>query len=298
MPDESMAPPNFFRIACGVLNGELRIPQKPRPKDTPPLGKWRGILARQRQEPPVSGLSALYYRGPDRAVLVRGEASTATRQALAATLALDGLTQNDVLDLADYLRTYLRYRVKSPVGKKPYADCVLPAVREQWSPPPSADDEAAAWERVAPRLQAFGDFLTRTVDWFGWESTSSFFALLGAPAKTLEDTCVCLLAASVLPQLRALAFPVHERILPCLACPRFFVATRPNAETCSARCRQRLYRGSQDEKGREHLRDKAREHKRTQRQRERETQAGTHSRRQMPTAAKPSRRGSTSRRSR
>jgi hypothetical protein len=33
-----------------------------------------------------------------------------------------------------------------------------------------------------------------------------------------------------------------ERLAPCLACPRFFVAKSAKAETCSAACRQRYFR--------------------------------------------------------
>jgi len=278
---EKDKPQGFFEAACGLLNGEVRIPRASRRENQSASREdgtidWGKLRPSQRKPPPLRALYAFRYSGPADAGMLsflgRPDPSTVSRRSLYRTLDLDAIGRKDVLDLAEFLRVQFRYYMRSPVRGRFYSECTLPAVREKWPPRPSRDEWKAAWERMTPRVKAFCDFLRNGIEWFGWQSTFRFFLWLEAPPRTPQEAYLFLWAAFLLP----LGFPrglIRERIVPCLACSRFFVATRPNAETCSDACRQRLYRASiGDEEGRRRLREQAKKHKRAQRQRERGAQ--------------------------
>jgi hypothetical protein len=90
---------------------------------------------------------------------------------------------------------------------------------------------------MLPRLDALADWVVDTVRRFGRDFTWRQLAGQETP-ETLEDAYLSLLTAWLLQNSKL----AKERLAPCLACSRFFVAVRQNAETCSDACRKRLSR--------------------------------------------------------
>jgi hypothetical protein len=73
--------------------------------------------------------------------------------------------------------------------------------------------------------------------------------------KNHEDAYACLLTAQC---FGFLGIPRDDVIRPCLACPRFFVATKRSRETCSDACRQRLSRYTRPDRTKALERDRLR----------------------------------------
>jgi len=263
--------PEIFQTACALLNGDLHVPPDQGPGEQKPLREVYLAFELSHHSPgrgqpnplpsPVDG----GRESQDRRILGQLMPVTATR--------------DDVLKLAEYYRERLREAV-SPVRGKPFRECAIAA--DEWPPyglwagrwPPNrphndwtrlvlADEVGAAAQTLTANFAAALNAIHRSL---GEKTVERMLHALLAPEMSVQGACLCLLAAHVLTAFPAL--PCHiagEPIRPCLSCTRFFVAAKPNRETCSERCRQRLYRGSQDERGRARLRQQAAEYKRRQR---------------------------------
>jgi len=227
---------HLWKVACDLLNGDAPIPTKRRaaPKREP--GLMTMALLRQQYD-------------------VVSAAQTDPARQVAKRLRLQDIGLDDVKRLRWLLDTYLRYQA-APSDRKP-----SDAARPPWPPNPSSDEWNATCHELLPRLRSFKGAIDAMERGFGTDHTRRFLSglLLAAP-QTLEDACLCLLTAFLLHR-----YP-RARIVPCLACNRFFVASRSNAKVCSFRCNQRLCRANQDP---EAVKKRNVQYKRDQRVRER-----------------------------
>ncbi len=181
-------------------------------------------------------------------------------------LAPEGLTREDAVKLAEYCRLRLRVETLLRVlqADSLSARFALDAFKAERWPRPAEREMEAGREWFVPRLTRFVAFIETSRLWFGDSWGGMLVAALSQPPRSFEDAYVCLLTAYFLSASNAVGrLPLRA----CLACDRFFVAGKPNRETCSDGCRQCLYRGSQDEAGRTRLREQATKYKRAQRAR-------------------------------
>ena len=199
-------------------------------------------------------------------------------------LALQSICREDVLRLADLLRAQFRYHqcagvcrrcpdmcAEGPPGQRTVskfmscADRVLPNARQDWAPKPTPDEWKAEWDRMMPHLDRFLNFIEVSSKWYGRDRTTAYAGSFFVQPRTYQDAYLCLLAGFILPHTDR---PYRGcRVVPCLACGRFYVADRRDTRTCSRTCRVRLHRAGQDAEDR---RQRAREYKRRQRAREAE----------------------------
>jgi len=183
------------------------------------------------------------------------------------------LKQSDLENLISFIRAYLRYEVKSPMTRKVYSKSVLPAIRKDWPNPRSQPEWKKIRKRIRWHLQYLFLVMLNLKKGFDADTALDFIDNIGKRARKkrlLRDVYNSLLAMFILQEALKCS---RERLVPCLACGRFIVTTRPNAETCSTTCRQRLYRERLDRVSRDRLRKQNRLYK--QRQRERAKASGS-----------------------
>jgi len=297
---EKVVPLKAFTVACDLLNGDLPIPKAARSGSSPTQAEEHldtaihaalmndlqtaAVVARgEKLAENASSLTALLelyvpvspWGRPSpwgrRGVPCISESDRA-RRALFKRLAPEGLTREDVEKLAECCRFRLRGQsllraIHKRSEDRPFAEFVFnPFETGRW-PRPAVGEPKALMKWFNSRSEAFLLFVETCRRWFGESWGNMLLTALTQRPRTFEDAHVCLLAAYLLSAWDS------EGRLPlraCLACHHFFVAGKPNRETCSDRCRQRLYRGTQDEAGRTRLRKQAKEYKRAQRREEAE----------------------------
>ena len=160
--------------------------------------------------------------------------------------------------LRAFVASTIRYTALGQAAHKGIGNRILPAVQQQHKTVDEVDT-SELWKELWESFESIAGPLLRQDRSVCTQVAHTF----GATPKTVEDYRFQLL----------LAFYFHwekrckERIVPCAACPRFFVARTATALTCSDACRQRYYRETQDAVGRLRLREQARNHKSAQRER-------------------------------
>lgn len=315
-------------VACDLLNGDLNIPRAARKKGTLTQVEDRldaEMRAQLLSDPntaavvergerlsenadSLAALSELHvaqaaWGSSGRRVWGWGRGrpriteSDRARRALLERLAPEGVTREDVMKLLDCLRLELRGQslwraLQKHRKERAFVRFLLlkPFETRRW-PRPSERVDGALRQWFDPRFENFLLFVETCRQWFAESWGHAFQAALTQPPKTFEDAYLCLLTAYAL-SVRDSANNLPLRA--CLACPRFLIAGRPTRETCGDTCRQRLYRGTQDEAGLKRLREQAKEYKRAQRKPQASKATAPH----QPTPAKSPRASRTSRRPR
>ena len=254
-----------FKVACDVLN-RGPIPRR-RAKEVEDSMRDRVLntpyerLPRQRAkevEEPTGGL--LWHMRGSTAVGVRHRFS----RRMETRLGLQDLQPRDVVELREHLAFSLWYFGESPVQGKLFFERALPAATSRWTLTQGVKIGKEMRKEFGPALQTFIGIFMEMAEEFGLEYAWRFIRSMGAAPKTertLEDAYLCLLAFWM---LQGGGYS-KQRLAPCLACTRFFVTTRPNRETCSDACRQKFYRGSQDDAGKALLKKQAAEYQRKHR---------------------------------
>jgi len=228
MPKRTSASTDLWRVVCDLLNGDTPIPTERRLPPAPKSGLLWAIEGFGMRRDIVSA-----------ARVAREEVSRHMEE----RLRLQIISADDVEWLRQFHRTRLRYYCRPPSQKlgpdgKPqaFSDLALSAALRLWPPKPSLAEWKAANEKVVSHFLPFMDAIDAIGDSFGWDHARRFvLGLLLSVPQTLEATYLCLLA-----EIAAYVWPEgrKERLAPCLACDRFFIASRSDARTCSEKCRQ------------------------------------------------------------
>ncbi len=265
MPSAPDSGPTVFDLACRILNREL---------EPPPIQEGASVP------------DTLLPRAPDflpNAASINREIAKGNRRIAIGNLSNSPAGYHYHLAAFERLRgtvaNELRLMAVGEAAEKGIHPRVLPAVCAQYETF-SSDDSAKRWrelwlEEMVPVVKELGLILTDQ------RMCAALARVPTALHKSVGGLRLSLVMAFVLQtQTRC-----KERLVPCAACPRFFVAKTATAMTCSAACRQRYYRAIQDT---DLLREKARKYKKEQR--EREAQASTRASSQRATGSgRPSR---------